>query len=59
MIIVFVRVFMGVVPMMVVMMMRGEELFDDIDEEKSTDKCIDREFGLFESFRKYVHECDR
>ena len=45
--------------MSVIVRMRSEDLFYEVDEEKSRDKCIDRELSLFERFWKDMYDCYR
>ena len=48
MIVVFVGIFVSMITMSVVVHMWCEDLFDDIDDEKSCEKCIDRKGSFFE-----------
>ncbi len=59
MIVVLMWIFVRVVTMSVIVRMRSEDLFYEIDEEKSRDKCINRKLSLFERLRKDMDDCYR
>ena len=56
MIIVFMWIFVRVVSVSMVTFMRSEYFFDNIDDKKSGDKCIDSKLSLFECLWKYMNE---
>jgi hypothetical protein len=47
------------VTMGMIMMMRGEEFFEEIDSKKSDDKCIQGKGRIFERLWQYVYQRNR
>ena len=55
-VIMFVRILMTMVPMNMIMMVWCKNLFEDIDDEKSSEECIDSILCLFERLREDMYE---
>lgn len=56
MIIVFMWIFMGMIVMLVVVDMGGEYFFEEIDGQKSPNKCVNRKLALLYRFWKDMDE---
>lgn len=58
-IVVFVRILMGMIPVLMVVLMSGQELFHEVDDEESAHEGIDSELARSEGLRQYMHERNR
>lgn len=56
MIVMLMRVLMYMIPVLMIVMMPGQELFHEIDDEKPGHESVYRELARFERFGQYMYE---